>query len=208
MEHRITIVGIGPGSPDYILPIATKAIQQAKVIIGSKRALDTLAPKTALTKTITKDIDGLLDFIATSLEMSDIVVMVSGDPGFYSLLSALKSRFSPNQLYVIPGISSIQAAFAKIGDYWHDADLISMHGRHVTNDKLTYYPKKKMGILTDGNQNPSSIAQMLLDNGWPPTTMIWLCAALSYDSEKVVQVTLAEALYVRNFAHCVMVVAG
>ena len=175
-------------------------------MIGSQRALDTLAPKTAVTKRITKDIDQLIDFMDCQLKKMDIVVMVSGDPGFYSLLTALKSHFSPEQLRVIPGISSVQAAFSKIGEVWQDANLISMHGRTVDAKQLSYTPGKKLGILTDEKHNPNYISQQLLENGWPANSRVWLCAELSYDTERIIQLTLATALTISNFEHCVMVV--
>ena len=51
MEYKIRVVGIGPGSPDYLMPVGKKVIDQATILVGSKRALEILAPpgvKTAL----------------------------------------------------------------------------------------------------------------------------------------------------------------
>ena len=48
MGHHIMIVGIGPGSRKYILPAAIDAIQNARVLVGGKRAIllnDTEAKK-------------------------------------------------------------------------------------------------------------------------------------------------------------------
>jgi cobalt-precorrin-7 (C5)-methyltransferase len=129
MEHKITVVGIGPGSPEYLPPIAQRAIDSATVLVGSQRALETFATEKSRTKIIDKDIAGILAFIHNCLLKEDVVVMVSGDPGFYSLLSALRGEFSAAQLSVIPGISSVQLAFARLADTWQDAVLLSMHGR-------------------------------------------------------------------------------
>jgi cobalt-precorrin-7 (C5)-methyltransferase len=90
MEHKIIVVGIGPGSPDYILPIASRMIAQAKVLVGSQRALTTFVPSHATTKVIDNDLNGVLAFITTALMDNDVVVMVSGDPGFYSFLATIR----------------------------------------------------------------------------------------------------------------------
>jgi len=208
MEHKVILVGIGPGSPDYILPIASRIIAQAKVIVGSQRALDAFAPSQILTKVIDKDINGVLTFIHTSLSKSDVVVMVSGDPGFYSMLSALKSRFSKEQIKVIPGISSVQLAFARIAEVWQDATLISMHGRQAKDEDFKYISHKKLGILTDHEHNPSYIAKVLLQHDWPENTAVYLGEALSYDHENTKKLTLAETTQVAGFSHCVMVVVA
>lgn len=208
MEHKITVVGIGPGSPDYLLPAASQAIAAARVLVGGKRALDTLAPCGAATKVIDKDINGVMKFIERQLPDNDIVVMVSGDPGFYSLLSALRLKFSPEKLTVIPGISSVQLAFARLAEVWQDALLVSMHGRTANDTALQYEPGKKLGILTDSIHNPRYIAQVLAGHGWPGEAKVWLCANLSYENEQIAGMTLQEAINVAGFEHCVMVVAA
>lgn len=204
--YRIIIVGIGPGSPDYMLPIASRTIATANVLVGSKRALDTFASVGQVTKVIDKDISGVLDFIDQQLVNHDVVVMVSGDPGFYSMLTALRKRFVAERLTVIPGISSMQLAFARIAEVWQDAALISMHGREVADDVLGYRPGYKLGILTDTQHNPANIAGILLTHGWPKTAQVWLCTNLSYDNEEVCATTLAAARSIPGFKHSVMVV--
>ena len=37
---KINIVGVGPGSSDYVTPIARKTVQQAQVVIGAQRSLN------------------------------------------------------------------------------------------------------------------------------------------------------------------------
>jgi cobalt-precorrin-7 (C5)-methyltransferase len=206
MEHKIIVVGIGPGSPDYILPVASRMITQAKVLVGSQRALTTFAPSHATSKVIDNNLEGVLTFITTALMDNDVVVMVSGDPGFYSFLATLKTKFTSERITVIPGISSMQLAFARISEIWQDAVLISMHGRQAKDTDLNYCCDKKLGILTDYEQNPFYIAKVLIKHGWPLTAKVWLCANLSYENEKIKQLTLGEIKDVDGFTHCVMVV--
>ena len=208
MEHKIIVVGIGPGSPDYILPIASRTIAEAKVLVGSERALTEFAPSHIITKVIDRDIKGVMDFIRESLQLNDVVVMVSGDPGFYSLLSALNANFPKPQIMVIPGISSVQLAFARNAEVWQDAQLISMHGRQASDEDLQYKPLKKLGILTDHEHNPNFIAQVLLNHGWPITSTVWLGEGLSYETENTKKLTLGETKNILGFTHCVMVVIG
>lgn len=204
--YRIIVVGIGPGSPDYLLPIASRTISAAGVLVGSKRALDTFATPQQITKVIDKDIAGVLDFIEQQSFSQDVVVMVSGDPGFYSMLTSLRKRFSPEQLSVVPGISSVQLAFARVAEVWQDAALISMHGRTAADDVLCCRKGYKLGILTDNHHNPAHIAGILLQHGWSEAAQVWLCTNLSYDNEQIIATTLAEARKIPGFEHSVMVV--
>ena len=206
MEYQIIVVGIGPGSPDYVLPVASRIIAGAKVLVGSKRALDSFSSANQVSRIIDKDIQGVLDFIGQHLACQDVVVLVSGDPGFYSMLTALRGRFAPERIRVIPGISSVQLAFARLAEVWQDAALISMHGRTAADEQLKYRPGYKLGILTDHQHNPAQIARMLLARGWPGTACVWLCTNLSYADEEVAALTLAEAVATPGFEHSVMVV--
>lgn len=206
MESIITVAGIGPGSLDYLLPAAHKAIDQATVLIGSRRALINLVREGQQQIVVDGNIAAVLDTIAEVPAYEKVVVLVSGDPGFYSLLAALKERFGSGRLKVIPGISSVQLAFARIGELWHDAVLTSMHGRYAEDSQLAYRQGKKLGLLTDGKHSPSYIACILLERDWPPDTPVWLCENLSYENENILETNLAEVSRVLGFTHSVMVV--
>ena len=208
MDHCLTIVGIGPGSPDYILPAALKAIEEAEVLIGGIRALATYAKPCQTTYKVDGDIAGLLSFIRCQLQDRDVVVMVSGDPGYYSLLATLNREVSRERLRVIPGISSFQIAFSRIGIPWQAARLISVHGREPDLSVLEYEEGRVLSFLTDGKNNPAQIAGWLRQQGWPLQTGICLCRNLSYEDETVLETTLEAALQVSGFDSCVMVVMG
>ncbi len=206
MDHKIVVIGIGPGSPDYLPPIAVRAIAAAKVVVGGSRALAAFAPAGSETFAIGRDIAAVLAFIGRRLEDSDVAVLVSGDPGFHSLLVALRREFGPGRLEVIPGVSSVQLAFARLACPWQDAVLVSLHGRAPAAGALDYIPGKKLALLTDAVNAPHAVAGDLLARGWPPDTAAWLCADLSYPEEKIFAADLAAVAAGRGFEHCVMVV--
>ena len=43
--NEIIVAGIGPGHPDYMLPAAARAIREAQVLVGGRRALSQFARK-------------------------------------------------------------------------------------------------------------------------------------------------------------------
>lgn len=209
MEHQLTVVGIGPGSPDYILPAALEAIRRAPVLIGGGRALDAFARPGQQTFRVGGDIAALMRFIGEQLRLSDIVVMVSGDPGFYSLLATLRNEMPAQALRVIPGLSSFQVAFARIGIPWQTARLLSAHGRDPEPGDLVYGKGQLLSFLTDGKNIPSRIAGLLLgQHGWPAGSTVWLCRNLTYADETVLETTLEATLRAEGFENCVMVVKG
>ena len=110
---KISIVGIGPGSPEYVTPMAKKAIATAQVIIGAERALSLFADdiRAETVKLTAKNINYALKNAVESSQQGKLVVILStGDPGFSGLLRTFsKLTIAKNiEVDVIPGISSVQ----------------------------------------------------------------------------------------------------
>ncbi len=206
LEHKIIVAGIGPGHPDYMTPTAHQAILGAEVLVGGKRALSQFARADQKTMAITRDVPGVLSFLQEQLSFSDVVVMVSGDPGYYSLLDALRRDFPEERIEVIPGISSLQLAFSRLALPWHDARLLSFHGRRPGMDQLSYWKGGLLGMLTDGDCNSKTISSLLMELGWPGTSKLFVCARLSYEDERILRMTLEEAAGQEPVGNCVLIV--
>ena len=161
----ITIVGCGPGHKGYITRIGTEKIKDADVLVGSKRLLGIFPEIKAERILLGKDYKSLADKIY-DLKKDKVVILVSGDPGFFSLAKILIKRIGIDNCTVIPGISSVQLAFARIGENWNDARFVSLHGRDEELDDLTQIIKQneKVAVLTDDINNPSKIAKLLVHN--------------------------------------------
>lgn len=206
MAHTLYVVGIGPGNPEYVVPRGLQLIKEATVLVGSERALLDFAQPEQVTYPITGKLSALAEWIHHQLITSDVVVLVSGDTGYYSLLPYLKKKFPQVPIEVVPGISSMTFAFARIGEVWQDADLLSFHGRVPPESALRYEAGRKLGFLTDKEHNPASIAQILLDHGWPATTTAYACERLSYEDERIEQRSLEAMTGLAGFYHSVMIV--
>ena len=157
---------------------------------------------------ITGKLSLLAEWLEQSLLQDDVVVMVSGDPGYYSLLPWLKKRFEGNKIEVIPGISSVQASFALLREPWQDAKWLSFHGRKPRDEDLVYEKGRKLAFLTDHDQNPSYIANYLIKQGWPEDTRAAACEHISYENQQVRESTLKDLTLLEGFGESVMVVIG
>ena len=207
MQKKIIVAGIGPGNEDFITPAALKKIRAAKFLVGGRRALKDFSSAEQITCAITGDLDASLNFIREKISIGEVVVMVSGDPGYYSLLDLLRKNFPPSQIEVIPSISAMQLAFAKISLPWHDATLASFHGRQPAREILQFTAGKILGLLTDAEFNSASISKLLVDEcGWDKNSVVTICARLSYPDEEIFTVTLDEAANSEPVKHCVLIV--
>ena len=165
------MIGIGPGSAEYLLPKALQEGELCKVLIGSARALQLFNTEGKETKIIDKNLMDVLEFIEE--KKTEVVgVLVSGDPGFYSMLAFLKKHIPPEELEVIPGISSLQIAFSRLKLIWQEGYLLSIHGRPLENI-IPYVEKRKiLGILVDKNCSLEEI-KLLLKVGSMENPYLW-----------------------------------
>ena len=135
----LTIVGAGTGE---ITRSAREAIRESDIIFAHERFRD-LVPKNK-NFVLLKDFDSVFDMIES--EPGNKLILVSGDPGLYSLLSLVKKRFS--DFRVIPGISSLQAICAYACESWQDAKILSGHGRELKLYKfLNTLERNRINIL-------------------------------------------------------------
>lgn len=132
----IKIVGLGPGSADYILPIAKKAIEEADVIIGYHyyfQFIKEFIPEGAICigKELSEEEKRAEIAIEKAIEGYNVVVIGSGDAGIYSMASIVYEKVARSnediELETIPGISAFVAAGSKLGAVLgHDFCCISL----------------------------------------------------------------------------------
>ncbi len=164
MENELVIVGTGSGEPDQIIPEAYEAIREAEILIGSERLLRNFAWEEQVTYKISGDLRSLKLNI-TAWQERKVVVLVSGDPGFFSILDWIRREFPELRLRVIPGISSMQLAFARAARSWFDCKFLSLHGRSNQGLVEEVNNHSKVCILTDSNNSPTDLLKGLKQAG-------------------------------------------
>ena len=175
----IYIVGIGPGHKDYILNKALKVMEVCDLIIGFKRAVESIDFIDTDKKCMTKLSD--LDQYILENNQKNIAIIASGDPTFYGITNYIKSR-AKVEFEVIPGISSFQYMTCKMKLPWNKAHLGSLHGRK--ENFISYVKNNNLSIwLTDKENCPKNLCKILIEHGIKCTVLIG--ENLSYDNEVI-----------------------
>ena len=188
----VYVVGIGPGSREYLLPAAAEAIEKADVLVGARRHLDEFAPAGGKeTVLIENSFTDCLDEIDRKRRAATVAVLVSGDPCLFSYLGLLLKRVPREQLRIIPGISSVQLLASRAGVLLNNAVMASVHGRPLEELREAVAANRTVALLTDHEHTPPVIARYLLDNGVSGVT-VWTGRNLSYPEESVEELSLEE----------------
>jgi cobalt-precorrin-7 (C5)-methyltransferase len=161
MTSPIIIAGCGPGHPDYLTTAVHNAVNSAEVLVGARHLLSLFPADNALRLTVDTDIAAVLAEMENYRDRN-MVVLVSGDSGLFSLARRVQQHFGHEHCRPIPGISSVQVACARLGIDWHDLRIISAHGRtpEATIDELQAW--HKIAILA-GTSTASEWAADLLE---------------------------------------------
>ncbi len=126
---NVTIIGCGPGNPDYLLPAAMRAAATCRVLFGSGRLLAMFADLGGEKREIGGDFQKVVKEIVARAEQERVGVLVSGDPGCFSLAGLVQESMGKKRCRIIPGISSVQLAAARLGLAWTEISVFSLHGR-------------------------------------------------------------------------------
>lgn len=158
----IYVTGVGPGSEAYLTQRAADVISGADILIGGQRHLDEFAGLTTETRVIDADISGLMNWIAERLDRR-IVILASGDPMFFGIGKRISETFAPEQVQIVPGISSVQYLCSRAGMDMNDIYLTSSHNRSPDFDWLLAH--ERIGMVTDSKIGPKEIAAEILQRG-------------------------------------------
>jgi len=205
MMNKVYIIGIGSGTEDYLLPIARKEIESSDCLIGGRRALLLFQPLHKEEKLLEGNFEQVIPFLLKEREKKKISVLVSGDPGLYSFLGTISRVLKKEDYVVIPGVSAVQIAFAKVGERWEDATLLSLHGRKIDDLAARVQSSKKTFLFTDPGFPPEKIAEYLLEKGVENRRAI-VMENLTYHDERIVDTDLKNLSGMGGFGLCVMII--
>ena len=163
--NPINIIGIGQGREDLTLK-HLKLIKECDVLVGGRRHLDLFDYPDKEKIFITSHIDSVVETIKEKMSLHKIVVLASGDPLFYGIGSTLIQNVEKKQLHIHSNISCVSAAFAAIKEPWHDAKIISLHGKQSEPFAFeSLANENKIAFLTNPIMNPQYIATGLAKSG-------------------------------------------
>ncbi len=125
---KLTIVGCGPGGAEYLTQQALSAVAGADVLCGPRFLLD-LFPEARAERVVTgADAREVAALVRSRMEECRVVLLVTGDPGMHSLAGPVTRLLGRERVQVVPGVSSVQLAFARLGLPWENARIFSLHG--------------------------------------------------------------------------------
>ena len=204
---KLHIVGIGPGFTEYLTIKARNVVESSDILIGSKRALELFSDlnneKIELGAGNMEEIFRLA--VSKACQGSSVALLSTGDPGFSGVLKPILKLENKIDIEVVPGISSVQICAAKLQIPWDDANIITMHGKGISNEIMSMLSNGKPTIILP-NKSVEDLVNFLLENDVDPARKIALCEKLTYSDERILKTSLKELSNKKFHYMCVLVI--
>ena len=204
------VIGITDSADPFFSPDVLSIIRQGKVFSGGRRHHEIVAPllpADARWIDITVPLDDVFQqyrSIANAEESSDyssqaaratdtVVVFASGDPLFFGFANTIRKRMPQAGLTVYPSFNSLQMLTHRLTMPYHDMRIVSLTGRPWSDfDRALIERAAKIGVLTDREHTPSSIARRMLDYGYADYVMHVGEHLGNHETERVSTLSLQE----------------
>ncbi|MCF6257829.1 MAG: precorrin-6y C5,15-methyltransferase (decarboxylating) subunit CbiE [Gammaproteobacteria bacterium] len=207
----IYIIGVLDNGTEGMTPVALAHIAAADVVIGAHRTLALFADSFAA-GAIQHDIAQGLSKVPvwiTEAQADDlkVVVLATGDPLCHGIGRYLMNKLGNEQCEVIPNVSTLQLAFARLGLAWQEAVIASAHSKDAgewsneAGPEHGLYPLLQtvqnhslIALFTSPENTPDRIARMLLDVGLGELFTMSVAEALLTDDENIIrELSLSDA---------------
>jgi precorrin-3B C17-methyltransferase len=209
----LTIVGLGPGTAEWMTPEASAAIERASDIVGYGPYIDRLPLRADQHCHVSDNRDEMArarHALKLAAEGHDVAVVSGGDPGIFAMAAAVFEAIESGEaiwrelnIEVAPGISAIQAAAARLGaPLGHDFCAISLSDNLKPWDVVA----RRLKAAADGDfvialYNPASKARPrqiydafdLLRKRKAGATPVAFARAIGRPDERIVLADLARA---------------
>jgi precorrin-6B C5,15-methyltransferase / cobalt-precorrin-6B C5,C15-methyltransferase len=188
---RIPMMGIGPDGTAGLSARSRELLTSAEMVFGSDAALRLLPELSAERVPIGSDLPAVIDRLRSSLGLKRIAVVAVGDPLFYGTARYLCDKIGNDHFEVIPHVSSMQLAFARIKETWEEAYLTDLSARPLDDVLDKIRTAETVGLFTTETAHPARVARELLARGIDYFTA-YVCENLGGKDERLTKGELTD----------------
>lgn len=188
---KLVIVGIGDDGLAGLTEPARRLIMAADLVLAPPQVLSMLECAPGVKVPLDPEMGAAVRQAKDALGQRRPVLVTGGDPLFYGVVRYLGERLGKDAFEVVPHVSSMQLAFARIKESWEDAYLTSLAGRPIESIVDRIRTAEKVGLFSSDETPPGRLARELLDRGID-YFRAYVCENLGSPDERVTQAELPD----------------
>jgi precorrin-6Y C5,15-methyltransferase (decarboxylating) len=188
---KIPVIGIGPDGAAGLSARSRAVLAEAELVFGSDAALRLLPELTGERIPIGSDLPTAVEKLRIHLGKKRIAVVATGDPLFYGTARYFCEKVGADHFEVVPHVSSMQLAFARIKETWEEAYLTDLAARPLEDVLDKIRTAETVGLFTTEDAHPARISRELLSRGIDYFTA-WVCENLGGKDERITRGELTD----------------
>ncbi|MDQ6961812.1 MAG: precorrin-6y C5,15-methyltransferase (decarboxylating) subunit CbiE [Mariprofundaceae bacterium] len=201
MNQIIHIIGVLDNGTSSLNPQQLQTLKQADVVISGTRLLDLCRQDISHAQCF--DFTGQLKLVSQWIkeayeQQKQVVILASGDPLCHGIASYLTKKLPQLNIRVLPNLSNMQLACARLTLAWQDLHICSIHKADHGDWFWGASPKHslyelayalqhhtKIGVFTSPENNPKRIVELLKSMGMAQDWSFSITEDLMSEHEKV-----------------------
>lgn len=191
MNDKVSIIGLGPDGLGGLSARSRDLLAAAEMVFGSDAALRLLPELRAERVRIGSDLPDVVEKLRSALGKKRLAIIATGDPLFYGTARYLCDKIGEEQFEVVPHVSSMQLAFARIKESWEEAYLTDLAARPLDDAIDKIRTAETVGLFTSEANHPARVARELLARGIDYFTA-WVCENLGGKDERITRGELTD----------------
>jgi precorrin-6Y C5,15-methyltransferase (decarboxylating) len=182
----VTVVGIGVDGWDGLGPDARKALSGADVVFAAARQLALLPPDLGADL-----VEWPMPLMPALVEVlrghpgRHPVVLASGDPTFYGIATTIARVLPELGQTIIPQVSSVSLACARLGWSQQDVEVVSVVGRPVEVVQPAITTGRRLLVLISDVETPARVAGLLRARGFGGSRLFALSNLSGEDEQRI-----------------------
>jgi precorrin-6Y C5,15-methyltransferase (decarboxylating) len=187
----MVILGIGDDGLGGLTESARLVLGESDVILGAGSIVKQLEGLPGRKVVLDPEMSAATAQVREALNARKPALVCSGDPLFYGVARYLCERLGKESFEVVPHVSSMQLAFARVKESWEDAYLTNLAGRPIEAVIDRIRTAEKVGLFSSDEFPPARLARELLERGID-YFRAFVCENLGSPDERVTQAELSE----------------
>jgi precorrin-6Y C5,15-methyltransferase (decarboxylating) len=189
-EPRVHVIGVGGDGLGGLTARARDLLLSADLVLGAEEALALVPEVRAEKLRLGPDLQEAVRTLDANRGRRTVIV-AGGDPLFYGVARYLCDRLGKDRFEVLPHVSSMQLAFARVKESWEDAYLTNLATHPLADVLDRVRTADTVGLFTSENEGPAEVARQLLARGLD-YFRAYVCENLGGPDERVTQGELAD----------------
>jgi precorrin-6B C5,15-methyltransferase / cobalt-precorrin-6B C5,C15-methyltransferase len=190
-EPRVHIIGVGADGLAGLTARAAELLRSADFVLGPEQALDLVPGLKGERVRLGPDPHEAVAAVQARQGRGRVALIHVGDPLFYGVARYLCDRLGKDHFEVLPHVSSMQLAFARVKESWEDAYLTNLQNHPLETVLDRVRTAEVVGLFPSESEGPPEIARALLGRGLDYFRM-YVCENLGGPDERVTQGELAD----------------